>query len=83
MPFKDVKREMGTLSEKLSKIPADTQRLESAIDDARQGIENYSPEAMEDFVAFLKVETEALETEHPDLTEFINRIMVTLSNIGI
>lgn len=83
MPLKEVKKKMGTLSERLSEIPADTEKLERAIADAREEIDNYSPEAMEDFVAFLKTETKSLEAEHPDLTAFINQIMVTLSNVGI
>lgn len=83
MPFKEVKKEMGELRERLSDIPADTQKLEEVIEDARTGIEDYTPEAMNDFVEFMKSEMEDLETEHPDLTAFINQIMVTLSNIGI
>ena len=83
MPFTEIKKDMGELSERLSEIPADTQKLEEAIADAREDIHNYTPEAMNDFVEFMKSETEALETEHPELTSFINQIMVTLSNIGI
>ena len=83
MPFNKVKEDMGELSDRLSEIPADTSKLEQAIDDAQKNIDTFTPDAMKDFVQFLKVETEALETEHPDLTDFINQIMVTLSNIGI
>ncbi|MBN2715407.1 MAG: DUF4404 family protein [Deltaproteobacteria bacterium] len=83
MPFSEIKKNMGTLSEKLSEIPADTEKLEAAIGEAKDDIDKYTPEAMADFVAFLKAETETLEREHPDLTAFINQLMVTLSNIGI
>jgi chromosome segregation ATPase len=83
MPLKEIKKNMGELSERLSEISADTSKLEKAIETAREDIESYTPDAMNDFAAFLKSETEALEAEHPELTDFINRIMVTLSNIGI
>jgi chromosome segregation ATPase len=83
MPLKEIKKNMGELSERLSEIPVDTRKLEQAIETAKEDIESYTPDAMKDFAAFLKSETEALEAEHPDLTDFVNRIMVTLSNIGI
>ncbi|MBN2526787.1 MAG: DUF4404 family protein [Deltaproteobacteria bacterium] len=83
MPLKEVKKQIGALNDRLNQIPADTDRLAHALDSAQQEIDTYTPEAMTDFVTYLKTETEALEAEHPELTEFVNRIMVTLSNIGI
>ena len=83
MPLKEVKKDIGALNDKLTEIPANTDRLVRVLDSAKQEIDTYTPEAMTDFVTYLKTETEALEAEHPELTEFVNRIMVTLSNIGI
>ena len=83
MPLRDVKKSIGELKEELTNLPAETTALERALDQAEEVLERYTPESLQKLITVLKREAEELETEHPDVTELINRIMISLSSIGI
>lgn len=83
MHLKEVKKDIGELKEQLKNVPAETSELETKLEHAHEGLHEYTPESVENLATFLKREAQELETEHPEVTELINRIMISLSNIGI
>jgi len=83
MPHKEVKKTIGELKSELEQIPQETNFLEEKLEQAREGIERYTPEALQDFAETLKREAEEIEVEHPQITALINQVMTALSNIGI
>lgn len=83
MPHKEVKRAIEDLSDELKQTPKETGPLEETLDHAQEGIERYTPEAVQNLVGTLQRESEEFETEHPRITELINQVMTALSNLGI
>lgn len=83
MPHKEVKESMGALKRELQNAPQETGPFEDLLDQAREGIERYTPEALQDLIHSLQREAEEFEVEHPQITALINQVMTSLSNIGI
>jgi hypothetical protein len=83
MPHKEIKTRIGELKSELQQTSKDTSLLEEALDQAREGIERYTPEAIQELVANLQHETKEFEVEHPRITALINQVTTALSNLGI
>lgn len=83
MPHKEVKRQIVELKTELEQTPKETGPLEEKLDAAKEGIERYTPEAIQELVQTLQREAEEFEVEHPRITALINNVMTSLSNLGI
>ena len=83
MQHNDVKERIGELKSELEQTPKETGLLEQVLDHAREGIERYTPEAVQDLVSTLHQEADEFEMEHPRITALINQITTMLSNLGI
>lgn len=83
MPHKEVKDRIGELKRELEKTPKETSQFEELLENAKDEIERFTPDAIQDFVTALKREASELEREHPRITALINQITTMLSNIGI
>jgi len=83
MPHQEVKKSIEALNTELKKTPKETAVLEKKLEQAHEGLEQYTPEALKDFSAFLHREVEEFEVEHPQIVSLINQITTALSNLGI
>ena len=83
MPHKDVKNTIAELKSELEQTPKETGLFEEKLEQAREEIERYTPEAIQDLVQTLQHEAEEFEVDHPSITALINQVMTALSNIGI
>ena len=83
MPHKDVKDTITELKSELEQTPKETSLLEQELEQAREGIERYTPEAIRDLAQTLQNEAKEFEVEHPRVTALINQLMTALSNLGI
>jgi hypothetical protein len=83
MPHKKVKKAIDELNVELKKTPKETGILEEILDQAREGIERYSPEAVQDLLETLQRESDEFEVEHPRVTALINQLTNALSGMGI
>ena len=83
MPHKQVKQSISELKSELEQTPKETGFFEDKLEQAREGIERYTPEALQDLVDTLQREAEEFEVEHPRITALINNVMTSLSNLGI
>ncbi len=83
MPHKEIKKTIGELKSELEQTPKETGFLEEKLEQAREGIERYTPEAVQELVETLHREADEFEVDHPRITALINQVMTALSNIGI
>lgn len=83
MPHKELKGSLNELKSELKQIPKETTQLEELLAHAQEGIERYTPEAVQDLIHALQQEAEEFEREHPRITALVNQIMTALSNLGI
>ena len=83
MPHKEIQDRIGELKRELEQTPKDTGPFEELLEQAREGIERYTPEAVQELVRTLEYEAESFEVEHPRITALINQVMTSLSNLGI
>jgi len=83
MPHKEIKKSIDELKVELQQTPKETGLLEELLEQAKEGIERYTPEALQDLVETLQREGDEFEVEHPRITALINQVMTALSNIGI
>jgi len=83
MPHREIQDRIGELKKELEQTPKETGPFEDLLEQAREGIERYTPEAVQDLVHALEFEAEAFEMEHPRITALINQITTSLSNLGI
>ncbi len=83
MPHKEIKRSIHALKVELEQIPKETGFLEEKLEQAKEGIERYTPEAIQDLIEALQHEANEFEVEHSRITALINQVMTALSNIGI
>ena len=83
MPHKEVKKSIDELKVELEQTPKETGFLEEKLDQAKEGIERYTPEALQELVETLQREGDEFEVEHPRITALINQVMNALSDIGI
>ncbi len=83
MPHREVQKKIDELKARLQETPRETGRLEELLGQAREGIERYTPEAVQDLVETLRREAGVFEVDHPRITALINQVMTALSNLGI
>lgn len=83
MPHREIKKTIGELKSELEQTPRETGFLEEKLEQAREGIERYTPEAIQELAATLQREAEEFEVEHPRITALINQVTTALSNLGI
>jgi prefoldin subunit 5 len=83
MPHKEIKKSIGELKSELEQTPKETGLLEETLEAAKEGIERYTPEAIQDLVQTLQREADEFEVDHPRITALINNVMTSLSNLGI
>ncbi|VGO17850.1 hypothetical protein PDESU_06452 [Pontiella desulfatans] len=83
MPHKEVKQSIGELKSELRKTEQETGAFEEVLRHAQEGLERYTPEAVQELAQTLRKEAEEFEVEHPRITALINNIMTSLSNLGI
>ena len=83
MPHKEIKKNIAELKAELEQTPKETSRFEETLEAAKEGIERYTPEAVQDLVQTLQREAGEFEVEHPRITALINNVMTSLSNLGI
>ena len=83
MPHKAVKHSIQELKTELENTPKETSFFEQTLDAARDGIEKYTPEAVQELLHTLQREADEFEVEHPRITALINNVMTSLSNLGI
>lgn len=83
MPHKEIRESIGQLKCELEQTPKETTGLEEMLEKAREGIEHYTPEAVQDLIKMLQREADEFEVEHPRITALINNVMTHLSNLGI
>lgn len=83
MPHKEVKQTISELKTELEKMPKETGFLEEKLEQAREGIERYAPEAVQELARFLQNEASEFEVEHPRITALINQVTNALSDIGV
>ncbi len=83
MPHKEIKKSISELKNELEQTPRETGLLEEALEAAKEGIERYTPEAIQELAQTLQREASEFEVEHPRITALINNVMTSLSNLGI
>jgi hypothetical protein len=83
MPHREIRKTIGELKSELEQTPRETGFLEEKLEQAREGIERYTPEAIQELAATLQREAEEFEVEHPRITALINQVTTALSNLGI
>ena len=83
MPHKEIRDRMAELQRELKQSPKETGQLEALLEHAREEIERFTPEAVQDLLQTLKRDASELEREHPQITALINQIATMLSNLGI
>ncbi|HEY5654069.1 MAG TPA: DUF4404 family protein [Pontiella sp.] len=83
MTHSEIKKTIGELKSELELTAKETNRLEEILESAREGIERYTPDAIQELVQTLQHEAEEFEVEHPRVTALINTVMTSLSNLGI
>lgn len=83
MPHNEVKNRIGELKSELEKTPKETGFLEEKLEQAREEIERYTPEAIQELASTLQREADEFEVEHPRITALINQVTTALSNLGI
>ena len=83
MPHKEIKQTITELKKELEQTPRETGFFEEKLEQARVGIERYTPEALQDLAETLQREADEFEVEHPRITALINQVMTALSNLGI
>ena len=83
MPHKKVKKAIDELNLELKKTPKDTGTLEGILDQAREEIERYTPDAVQNLRETLRRESDEFEVEHPRVTALINQLTNALSGLGI
>ena len=83
MPHNEIKKSIADLKAELEQTPRETGIFEETLESAKNGIERFTPEAVQELVHVLQNESEEFEVEHPRITALINNVMTSLSNLGI
>ncbi|MEA2069164.1 MAG: DUF4404 family protein [Verrucomicrobiota bacterium] len=83
MPHREVRKSISELKSELEQTPRETTVFEETLETAKEGIERYTPEAIQDLAQTLQREADEFEVEHPRITALINNVMTSLSNLGI
>ena len=83
MPHKQIKQTISELKTELEQTSKETGFFEEKLEQAREGIERYTPEAVQELIETLQREADEFEVEHPRVTALINQVTTSLSNLGI
>jgi hypothetical protein len=83
MPHKKVQKAIDKLNVELKNTPKETGVLEETLEQARDGIERFTPEAVHDLVETLQREADEFEVEHPRVTALISQLANALAGMGI
>lgn len=83
MPHGEIRKNIDDLKSELERTPQETSQFEELLERTRDGIERYTPEALQELVQDLQQEAKEFEVEHPRITALINQVMTSLSNLGI
>jgi len=83
MPHGEIRKNIDELKTELKRTPKETSQFEEFLERTWDGIERYTPEALQDLVQDLQREAKEFEVEHPRITALINQVMTSLSNLGI
>ena len=83
MPIKKVKKAIDELDVELKKTPKETGALEGKLEQARDGVDRYTPDAVQDLLETLQREADEFEVEHPRVTALINQLANALAGMGI
>ena len=83
MPHRELKGNIDELKRELEQTPKETGQLEALLEHAKEGIERYTPEAIQEFIQTLQQEAKEFEIDHPRITALVNQVMTSLSNLGI
>ncbi len=83
MPHNEAKKTIGELKVELEKTSKETGFIEERLEQAREGLERYTPEAVQELARFLRDEANEFEVEHPRITALINQVTTALSDIGV
>ena len=83
MPHGEIRKNIDDLKSELERTPKETSQFEELLERAKDGIERYTPETVQDLVQDLQGEAKEFEVEHPRITALINQVMTSLSNLGI
>jgi len=83
MPHGEIRKNIDELKTELNRTPGETSQFEEFLERTKEGIERYTPEALQDLVEDLQREAKEFEVEHPKITALINQVMTSLSNLGI
>jgi len=83
MPHGEIRKNIDELKSELKRTPEETSQFEEFLERAKDGIERYTPEALQELVQDLQREAKEFEVEHPQITALINQVMTSLSNLGI
>ena len=68
MPHKKAKQAIDELNVELKRTPEETGALEGLLEQAREDIERFTPEALQDLMEALQRESDEFEVEHPRIT---------------
>ena len=83
MPHGEIQKNIDELKSELERTPKETSQFEELLERAKDGVERYTPETLQDLVQNLQQEANEFEVEHPKVTALINQVMTSLSNLGI
>jgi septal ring factor EnvC (AmiA/AmiB activator) len=83
MQHKEIQKNIAELKNELERTPQETSQFEELLERAKDGIERYTPEAVQDLVQDLQREAKEFEVDHPRITALVNQVMTSLSNLGI
>ncbi len=83
MPHGEIRKNIDELKTELERTPKETSQFEELLERAKDSIERYTPETVQDLVQDLQQEAKEFEVEHPQITAMINQVMTSLSNLGI
>jgi len=83
MPQKEIRKSIDELKRELERTSHESNGLKEMLEKAREEIERYTPEAVQDLLRQLQHEADEFEVEHPRITALINNVMTHLSNLGI
>ena len=83
MPQRKVRNAIDELSVELKNTAKETDAFEGMLEQAREGIERYTPEVVQGLLETLQREADEFEVEHPRVTALINQLANALAGLGI
>lgn len=83
MPHQKARKALDDLHVELQRTPQDTGALERVLEQAKDELEDLTPEALKDLAETLRRESKEFGAEHPRVSAAINQVMHALSGLGI